>query len=237
MPDFYYQIKARDDSKESWSNWAWPPVFSGKVEAKDRAAARVKIDHEYGRKFPLRVLRKDLEEHNFLLHLTEIKDGDKRTAGLFEILQCKHCDGGFRIIDKYNDPHESDKGSEFCGRACRVQYEREHTIDRDPFFSGKEPPVIYRIFNLETGMSYIGKTTQVFTLRWYQHFYQGGNCKFHKAIHESKLSDWVFSILEVVDVPDGEDETRHVSEREAFWIDEFDAIESGYNTATVMATQ
>ena len=97
---------------------------------------------------------------------------------------------------------------------------------------GIEPPVIYRVFNRLTGMSYVGKTTQVFTLRWYQHFYHGGKCKFHDAIKASKKEDWDFSIIETVVTPKDEDLDCFVATREQFWIDEFDSIENGYNTVT-----
>jgi hypothetical protein len=61
MPDFFYQIKARQESDSEWNRWIWPPVFSGKVQAADKKQARALVDAEYGQKFPMRVLAKDIE--------------------------------------------------------------------------------------------------------------------------------------------------------------------------------
>ena len=90
--------------------------------------------------------------------------------------------------------------------------------------------VINKIKNINTGLVYIGKTTQAFTLRWYQHFYQKGDCKFHKAIKQSSLTDWQFSIIEIVKTPKGVSPIDYVRERESYWISEYDSIESGYNS-------
>jgi hypothetical protein len=88
---------------------------------------------------------------------------------------------------------------------------------------------------------YIGKTTQVFTLRWYQHFFQSGTNKFHDAIRKSKISDWIFEIHEVIEFPENlrenkdfrtylNDREKFIIERERYWINHFDSIANGYNS-------
>lgn len=234
MTKWFYQIKARQEGHDGFrSHWVWPPVFTGMVEATDKKAARQEIEDQYGQQFPMRVLKKDIDNHNYLLNFHEIKDDHEHTYSLFETKQCLQCGILSRRIDRYNDANESYKGSEFCSGECR---ERHHEERRSEYYTngmgGREPAVIYRVMNTVSGMSYIGKTTQVFTLRWYQHFYHGGKSKFHSAIRSSKIEDWQFSILETVEIKPGDDRDEVVAIREQFWIDEYDAIKNGYNTAT-----
>lgn len=227
MIDFYYQIKGKGSH-----GWDWPPIFSGKVSAKDKKQAKVEIEKDYGVKFPLRVLRKDIEKENYLLNIREISSDDDRTKRLFELQECKRCEGGFKIIDKYNDSNEPNKGPEFCTQECANEYREQNksALPSGSFDRNSSSIFIYKIKNIKTGMVYIGKTTQVFTLRWYQHFYHSGSCKFHQAIKESNPVDWEFSIVEQVSVPKGNDVDKFVSEREGFWISEFNSVENGYNS-------
>lgn len=231
MIEFYYQIKARDNSEYGISSWAWPPVFSGKVSAENKKAAKVKVEEEYGREFPQRVLKKDLDEHHYLLRIVEIREDDDRTRGLFEPRVCMECKSLFKRIDLYNDHNETYKGGDFCGQSCKTIYQdRNRAVPVD--VSGNGKPLIYQILNTRTKMSYIGKTTQVFTLRWYQHFFQGGSCKFHAAIRDSSLTDWEFKIIEEVFVPEGKDRDEFVAERERYWINHFNSIDGGYNSVS-----
>ena len=235
MKKFYYQIKIKDPDPCAFSNWIWPPVLSDMVEAENKKEAKLFIDNEYSRKFPQRVLTKNLKDYEFLLHIREINKDDLKTLSLFEIKHCEYCNGGFRVIDKYNNIHESNKGTKFCSEKCANSHYQENRTDKDfdTGYYGVEQPVIYRILNIITGKSYIGKTTQIFTLRWYQHFFQPNSTKFHKAIKKSKLEDWTFSVIESVIIPDGEDKDKFIASRERFYINKFDSIKCGYNTAKV----
>jgi GIY-YIG catalytic domain len=230
MLDYYYQIKAQSIEHGRFSNWAFPPLFSGKVTAENKKAAKLLIEEEYGRKFPLRVLEKDLANEHYLLNIQEIKDDDERTKGLFELRECMQCGLNFRTIDLYNDHNEIYKGREYCGHRCRELHRLENIGDQGEGWGRKSRPMIYQITNLATGLSYIGKTTQVFTLRWYQHFYQGGSCKFHQAIKTSKAEDWEFRILETAVAPEGTDKNQYLLDRERYWIEKLDTIDNGYNS-------
>ena len=58
--EFYFQIKGKRSKKDpdrlggglygGTSNWVFPPLFSGKVEAKDKEEANEKINKLYGKK-------------------------------------------------------------------------------------------------------------------------------------------------------------------------------------------
>lgn len=240
MTDYFYQIKVRKtefDKDEFWATpWHWPPVFSGKVTADDRKKARAMIEEEFGKDIPLRSKN---EEDPYLLRITEIKERDDRTRKLFEIVQCKDCGDGFRTIDHYNNPFIKYKGNEFCSDECCDQWKlrdrNERMFAENENCDGNRPPVIYQITNNVTQLSYIGQTTQAFTLRWWQHFFHGTDTKFHRAIKESDLTDWKFTIVEVINMkrkPEDMSPTAYINSREQFWITTLDTIKNGYNTAT-----
>jgi hypothetical protein len=235
MAFFYYQIKGRSpDTSESFGNWAWPPVFSGRVEADNKKAAKELVEGEYNRQFPQRVLLKDLGNEPFLLHMREIKEDDKRTLKLFEPLSCNECSATFHVIDKYNDLHESNKGAEFCSHACAQIYRNHNRIDMSEFsHNGRHGAgYIYKVTQISTNQSYIGKTCQAFTLRWYQHFFQSGDTAFHRAIKSSDVTDWAFTVLEIVQVARGANVNQFIAEREKHWITHFNTLNNGLNSVT-----
>jgi len=234
LKDFYYQIKGQ--GKNSFgSSWSWPPIFSGMVNAKDKKAAKTLIEDEYGRAFPLRVLKKDVETQPYLMNIREIDKDDELTHSLFDTNTCKQCEIKFRVIDKYNDPNMDHKGADFCSYKCRTKY-YEDNKSYNPIEDSNDAALIYKITKKSTGMSYVGKTTQVFTLRWYQHFFQNkSDCKFYQSIKDSVLTDWEFSLLESVEVIRGEDTAKRVTEREDYWIKFHDCIDNGYNSVSAIA--
>lgn len=241
MIKYYYQIKGKagyvsPDYKSMYGNpqnWTFPPIFSGMVEAENREDAKKIIEDLYGKKFPLRVLKKDLESNEFLLSIEELKEGSHRLK-LFEKKECVLCGESFYVIDKYNDDNQFYKGHEYCTDACRDQHKQIVSAEwgERRELDGMHLPVIYRITNKNTGKCYIGKTTQPFTLRWYQHFFHNKGNKFHREISASNLSDWVFEVQEIVDIPNEMKSKRDslILERERFWINHFNSIEDGYNS-------
>lgn len=238
MADYFYQIKAKQDSGYEYARWIWPPVFSGKVTAPDKKAARKMVDEEYGQKFPMRVLNTDIESANFLLSITQISDGDKRTIELFEDKICKCCGQGFQVINHYNNAKQKYAGRDFCSDDCVEAYKKEHDsrlFAYDNLTITKNPPVIYKIENKKTGKVYIGQTCQTFTLRWWQHFAHPTTSKFHQEIKESSISDWIFSVIETIDIslkPPEKTNADFICDREQFYINQYDSINQGYNSAT-----
>lgn len=262
MKEFYYQIKGKRDENDhnGLSRWMFPPIFSGKVEAENRDEAKKFIEEKYNKNFPLKVLKKDLDSNEFLLSIEEIKEGS-HIGRLFEKQICKHCNNTFYVIDKYNDKNCLNKGFEFCSDECKIEYNEikkymfndrqnllyeinniekiDENIEIDNIIekhldNKKTIPIIYKITNKATNLSYIGKTIQIFTLRWYQHFYQKGNCKFHNAIKNSNLIDWNFEIIEIVKIPKNAKTINEIDtiilERERYWINYYNTINEGYNT-------
>lgn len=247
MKEFYYQIKGKRSKKDpmrhsgiyggTW-NWVHPPLFCGKVSAKDKEDANEKINQLYGKKFPRRVAKKDLNSNEFLLHIEEIKE-NSYVSTLFEEKKCEHCHRPYRMIDKYNDSHCDYKGWGYCSNHCKQQayqieqYRRKEMENNS--MGGTRAPVIYKITNKSTKKVYVGKTNQVFTLRWYQHFFQGEKSKFHQAINSTKVTEWVFEVIEIVSIPDdlkkNLDIEKYILSRELHWINHYDSINNGYNSA------
>lgn len=228
--DYYYQIKGKSSYSKTWE---WPPSVSGKVSAKNKKEARKKIEDEFGRDFCLRVLKADFDKTDYLLRIVEISDENAYLADLFSMKECAECKRKFRVIDKYNNEHETNKGGEFCSSSCCESSRR--TFAKLSKLSAMYESVgqIYAITNKTNGKVYVGKTTQVFTLRWYQHFFQGSGTPFHNAISESDVTDWVFSVVETVKIEREQNLVDVLSEREAYWISHYDSLDNGYNTMKV----
>lgn len=236
MPEFFFQIKGKaGPDAYSMGNWAWPPIWSDRIEADDYDSAKAKIDSMYGRKFPLRVLSKDLDSNEFLLSITPMDRAEGYTKRMFEVVTCKSCGKTFRTIEKYQVGSPGG-GMNYCSNECqRSHNEIEYYRNREDG-NGVHVPVIYRIHNKTTDKSYVGKTKQAFTFRWYQHFFQAKtDSKFYEEVQKSKITDWIFEVVEIIEMPDGikirEEMDRHILERETFHMKRFDSVRNGYNTA------
>jgi hypothetical protein len=231
MSEFYYVIKGKRSEVEDFhnSNWEWPPMWSGKITAKDRKHAKQLIDEMYEHEFKLRILNKDLWRHNFLLFIEKIDDDNWKAREVFEERICDTCGKDFRLIDKYRLGNNGG-GNNYCSNECKVDnYELNRIMDE----SINGAPVIYKISNKKTNKCYIGQTTQVFTLRWYQHFFQGTSSKFHEEVRNSKITDWSFEILEEIKTKKTktmDDFKAVINERERFYIDKFNSVNNGYNS-------
>lgn len=233
MLKFYYQIKGRQQYSSSGDDygWAWPPVFSGMVEADDRKAAKVLIEEQYGRQFPMRVLKKDIEQHAYLLHIQEMTERDTYLLKRFQDTACKECGTVFKLIDKYNDPNTETNSHDYCTESCKQAARGRELSELRLACEGLSPPVIYQVRQKSSGMSYVGQTTQPFTLRWWQHLSKPSGCKFHAALGASAITDWEFSVLEVIVYPpDCADRAAYITHRERHWIDQLSAVDAGFNT-------
>ncbi len=255
MPKYFYQIKGKLNEPEQGffggvSNWSFPPIFSGIVEADSKKLAKKIIDEDYDRVFPLRVLSKDLKDNEFLLSIEEIKPHSHLNR-LDELQTCNNvnCGKTFYVIDKYNDYHDKYKGSEYCSSECKdedyqVKRQKQLELNNINIFENSinnnlnsdiNKAIIYKITNKINNKCYIGKTTQIFTLRWYQHFFQSGNNKFHNEIKNVKVTDWLFEVIETIEYPEevknnyGE-YNKYILERERFYINLYDSVNNGYNT-------
>ncbi|HFS8928312.1 TPA: GIY-YIG nuclease family protein [Pseudomonas aeruginosa] len=232
MPDFYYTIKGKKPSEYVPSyEWAWPPVYSGLVSAPDKNKAKELIEEEYSRTFPLRVLKKDMDEHAYLLRIEEVDPTNEYILRRFRQTNCKECGTGFRLIDKYNDAHADYKGKDYCSKKCADSGKFKDVQEYRLAVESKLPPVIYQIRQRSTGMSYVGQTTQPFTLRWWQHLCTPTGCKFHEALRAAPVTDWEYTVLESISFPeDCKDKAAYIYDRERHWIETLNSVTTGFNT-------
>jgi hypothetical protein len=229
MLEFYYQIKGK-----AGESWLWPPLFTGKIEAENKKEARKKLEEELGRDLPQRVIKEKFYLNDFLLKLEEIKENDYHTKRLFEPVECKHCKKQFKVIEKYQHGNPGG-GQTFCSNGCKedfgnIEYMRK--MDGTNYYG--DQPVIYKITNKKTAKCYIGKTTQIFTLRWYQHFYHPTTSKFHEEIKNSSISDWLFEVVEVISISKDMNDRQQIEElvisKEREYIEKHNSILEGYNS-------
>ena len=229
MAEFYYQIKAKDGT-----GWQWPPLFTGKIEATNKKAARALLEEEFGKELPQRVLNEKREFYDFMLSLDEIKENDHYTRNLFSLKDCQQCGQQYTVIEKYKFGNNGG-GIEFCSTKCKEEYNKEIYMRRvDTYSTTGSKPVIYKITNKTSGKCYIGKTTQIFTLRWYQHFFQPSTTKFHHEIKNSSITDWNFEIIEEIDLPSDVKGIKAIEDfivdKERYYMDLYNSIEEGYNS-------
>lgn len=241
MPEFYYQIKGRTEGGEYHSaEWIFPPVFSGLIKADDRKLAKALIEDEYGRKFPSRVLKKDMEDNHYLLNLRELREHDHCDAYLrrrFEFVPCKECGTPFRLIDKYNDFKNECLSQDYCQLSCKEAARFREIQEYKLASEGKLPAVIYQIRQKSTGKVYIGQTINAFTLRWWQHLTYPSDSKFHKALKATQITDWEFSVIEVIEYPEEcNNKAAFNTDRERHWIETMNSVEAGYNTVRPKGT-
>lgn len=221
--------------------WEWPPRLSGRVAARNKQDARQKIAAEFGEEYPMRVLKKDQVKHPFLLYLEEMRadSSSARFALRFMPQQCKVCEREFVLNDTYNIIENHGRGGRHtCSAECELVLRARLRAELSPSVPGGHQPVIYCITHKPSGKKYIGKTDQAFTLRWYQHMYQPGNSEFHRYIKNSALTDWVFEVVECTNntIPveiqkDAKSYARAILAREQHWINHFDTINQGLNSA------
>lgn len=225
--DFYFQIKGRSQE----NGWSWPPIHSGMITCADRNEARKIIEQDYG---GLKFKMGGNHAEPFLLSIMSMKD-KPYLRDRFIDRSCKQCNSTYTLNEKYIV--DAGGSREFCCGDCHRQWREDngqaYVRDNNFDFNGIHEPVIYKITCKNDGLCYIGKTTQAFTLRWYQHFYHGGSTKFHEAIKKSGKSGWAFEVIEVIDIPDsvtGLEKSRLILARESYWIKYYNSIANGYNS-------
>lgn len=93
----------------------------------------------------------------------------------------------------------------------------------------KDRGTIYSILNKVNGHRYIGQTQQDLGKRWGQHIQESktfSDRPLYRAINKYGVEMFVVRIIED-DIP-----INKLSERECYWIEQFDTYKNGYNTTT-----
>lgn len=218
---FFYQLKAITGA--GWYDAAH--IHSGYIEASDKKEAKKLINYEFQENLKEKIIRKEgVHPPEYRLHLVP-SEPHYEEHFLTERV-CEICNESYTILVQRNLGLYASK--ETCSPECRV-HKRPKVPEYFDSLDGYQRPVIYKITNKSTGLVYIGKTKQPFTLRWWQHFFHPTDSKFHRAIKDSQIEDWLFEIAETLekDVTD-----EQIAIREQFWIDLNDSHISGYNSTS-----
>lgn len=227
MKKFFYQLKTKvDPSRKDYHYSGWEVVWFDVVEADDKASAKKKIESEYSGIIAEKATKKNKDTLDYKLYLIEL-DQHHEDFWLAD-RTCSVCGNQYNILRSHQFG-EGYANREICSKYCHESRKMEKEFGNYFEGNGRNKPTIYKITNKNTGKVYIGKTVQVFTLRWYQHFFQPSESKFHQAIKESKPTDWTFEVIEIVYGSKRTDDPI-VLEREQYWIDQYDSINNGYNS-------
>lgn len=221
---FFYQLKVENTNTDRTHFDSWITIWYDVVEAADKTAAKKIIQEEHGGVIAEKVSERTKIKPDYKVFIAELsKDWEEHWL---KVRTCKVCGTKYDILNaKRNNQYCN---HDICSNDCRVDFRKETEFgDYTQGFTSQRP-CIYRITNKHTNMVYIGQTTQCFTLRWYQHFFQGSETKFHQAIKSSKPSDWLFEVIEVI--YEEKNVKELLAEREQHWIKHHDSIANGYNS-------
>lgn len=233
---FFYRIKVPEVIEGNFSGyWEYSTYDCGYIEADSKKDARIKLEEDLGIKFCMRSKREDVGVKNF--HLLSLYEPNDYFDDLWlKERECKECSNTFNKLERDQANNFKYLNNEFCSKVCQdankineVNLKVKESIHN---------ACIYRIFNKKTKKSYIGQTTQAFTLRWYQHFFQSKSTEFHKEISESSLLDWTFEILEQLnfngyDINKDSKFKEILDKKEDYYIKKYNSIEEGYNSSII----
>ncbi|MEK2647466.1 GIY-YIG nuclease family protein [Bdellovibrio sp. BCCA] len=218
LKEFFYQLKTLE--KDHFYAKIWHIDI---ISAKDKKSAKAQIESELDVILAEKITKKETKAE-FKIFIVELTNEWRKHWTTVHV--CKVCETPYTHLMKKQMNEYCN--SEVCSDRCNLLV-RKDKIDEYRLQYGKSPPCIYKITNKESGMVYIGQTTQPVTLRWYQHMFHLTGTKFHEHVLNSKIDDWQFEVIEVVK------DVKTLNEREQHWINHYDSINSGYNTATAKA--
>jgi hypothetical protein len=220
---FFYQISCYYAHGSRWD-----VAYKGVITADNKKAAKLELNKIFDTELKEKVSRgkENPEFKLFIIELTpeweEFWESDR---------ECSVCKSSYSILKSYQAGSNATKV--VCSDECFRAHRKPSTPDFLEEGYNNTKPCIYKITNKNTKMVYIGKTTRPFTLRWWQHFYHPGETKFHKAILESELTDWIFEVVEVITLDNAKDAKsshKQILDREQFYINLHRAISNGYNS-------
>lgn len=139
-----------------------------------------------------------------------------------QVIECPNCGAKTTKIQKANmDGWHLD----FCSEKCKKEYERTHEFHNEKIYECDI--YIYKITQKSTGKCYVGKTTNHFIWRWWQHLKANTGTKFHEAIKDIRTDDLMFEVLEIL--PKDTD-NKAVLLKESEYIKKYNSIDNGFNT-------
>ena len=244
---YFYRIQIPEPSGVDVNYITWRDFKVGYIEASSQKEARKLLEDEMNCELPSKVVNNEFvgTKYSYILKTFPPDTYWDKYWGGTRI--CSVCGNEYTMIDKINHFEEKSDNS-CCSPDCYATHSEKYSFLKEEEYlqklmsdeEGIHQPCIYLISNLKTGMVYVGQTINSSTFRWYQHFkrpYSGS--KFHNAILDHDLSDWTFQVIEVINEKTLEEnnithsgKSLYITQREQHWINHYDSIDKGYNTAT-----
>ena len=222
MSCYYYRIKSYTNS------YYWMDVHKGIVYADSAKNAKNKVNDIINEDITIEVVKKKRGEQEPGDFKVIVLLCTKEWENFWTVKRiCKECSCEYVVIDQHS--HGIDATQVYCSEPCKVRF---RLVERDESFANyvltnKHPTIIYKITERSSGKCYIGQTKQAFTFRWYQHFFNAGDCKFHKAIRASDPTAWTFEVVEMIE--DKRDQS-FINGREAHYINHFNSLIDRFNS-------
>jgi len=220
-------------------------VFEPLIEAEDKQEVESILAKKYPQFFPeSKVYYRDMKDEAqfFYVQIFPLKQHEIAKINQGE-WTCSYC-GQIHENRYISKPITTSKFHNviFCGQgdirditlkghSCYELWKEERlreieTPDDLRFIKRDSPNYIYKCTEKSTGKCYIGKTRNAPFFRWWHHLAHS-NSPFGKYIRTTKLSDWVFEVLEELpcDISDA-----NLLKIESEYMLKFDSISNGFNS-------
>jgi len=243
--NFFYRLQIPKETSISELGYlSWEDFELGYIEATSKKEARKLLEENLNEKITMRFTKLEDMGIKYKYLLKIYPSNEYWDKYWYEERQCEICGNNYTLIDRNN---QSDyKGNKiYCSKDCEdigisnlIELKEEEEIQkRINENTGIHSPCIYKIKNKKENKVYIGQTTQYCTFRWYQHFSSSSSSmtKFHEKINKTKITDWEFEVIEIIEKKSNiskSDSKLFINKREQYWINYYDSINNGYNTAT-----
>ena len=193
------------------------------LDTKKDVLAQIKKDYpEY---FSEKVPQRTVESELFYVNIYELSDYWESYWN--EEIPCKYC--GSNSVTRIDLKNYGRGNLYFCCHEHSEQYYADKLAeDTRTYREGEFVGFIYKITHKETGRVYIGKTVNHPIFRWFQHFKAQSGSYFHKAMKNSKITDWTYEVID--ELKEGSE--NDLLELESKYIADYNATdrEYGFNT-------
>lgn len=184
-----------------------------------------KVKNDYPEYFFDKVPQRTADKEFFYVNIYELDS--QWEAFWTEKIPCQYC--GKNPVSRIELKNNDYSGYYFCCLEHEEQYYENRLREDDRTYkNGRVVGFIYKITHKQTGKVYIGKTVNHPIFRWFQHFKAQTGSYFHEAMKNSKITEWTYEVIDVLE----EGSEKDLLELESKYIAEYNATdhEHGYNT-------
>lgn len=210
------------------------------IIAEDKADVKRQLIEKYPQFFPdNKIYEKSTKDEAqfFYVLIYELDTYEIKQVENSTIWKCEFC-GKIHENTYLSPPFKKDNwfdGKLFCktvenycfNEYIKLKNSNNDLLDDPRYVKSDSPIFIYKITEKTSGKSYIGKTKNAPFFRWWNHL-QYSHSPFGIYLrNETKLSDWVFEVLE--ELPSFMNDSD-ILKKESEYIIKYDSIKNGFNT-------